>query len=144
MTVIRDIMCKRVVAFRPDATLAEAVGLLTEYHVGGAPVVSTEGTIVGVISELALIDVVFDAAVRNAPISEYMTRDVQVVSPEDPVSRAAQLFALYSFRRLPVVEEGKLVGIVTRRDLMNYALRTNELLAEPLIDLIPELGQLTS
>ena len=54
-----------------------------------------------------------------------------------------ELFALYSFRRLPVVEDGKLVGIVTRRDLMNHALRTNEVLTEPLLELIPSLAPLS-
>ena len=75
------------------------------------------------ISELALIDVVFDPQVKDAPVSDYMNPEVHLVHPDDPLSRAAQLFALYSFRRLPVVENGKLVGIVTRRDLMNFALR---------------------
>jgi CBS domain-containing protein len=143
MTVIREIMCKRVFTIRPEASLAEAVKLLTEHHIGGAPVVSAAGELVGMISELSLIDVVFDMAVRSASISEYMTRDVQMVGPEEPLSRAAQLFALYSFRRLPVVENGRLVGIVTRRDLMNHALASDEPLTEPLIDLIPSLAELT-
>ena len=72
-----------------------------------------------------------------------MTPDLQVVHPDDPLSRVAQLFALYSFRRVPVVERGKLVGMVTRRDLMNHALRTNEVLLEPLIELIPSLAPMS-
>jgi CBS domain-containing protein len=143
MGTVRDIMNPRVVGVRPDATLAEAVAILTQQHIGGAPVVTAEGAVVGVISELALIDVVFDSDAKDSPVSEYMTPEVHTVHPDDPLSRPAQLFALYSFRRLPVVQDGKLVGIVTRRDLMNYALRENELLTDPLIELIPSLAPLT-
>jgi CBS domain-containing protein len=143
MRVVREIMNKRVVSIRPDATLAEAIHILTQQHIGGAPVVTAEGAVVGVISELAMIDVVFDSDAKNALVKEYMTAQVHTVHPDDPLSRPAQLFALYSFRRLPVVEDGKLVGIVTRRDLMNYALRSNELLTDPLIELIPSLAPMT-
>ncbi len=143
MRVVREIMNKRVVSIRPDATLAEAIQILTQQHIGGAPVVTAEGAVVGVISELAMIDVVFDSDAKNALVKEYMTAQVHTVHPDDPLSRPAQLFALYSFRRLPVVEDGKLVGIVTRRDLMNYALRSNELLTDPLIELIPSLAPMT-
>ena len=140
MTVIRDIMTKNVFAVRPETTLAEAVEVLTDHHIGGAPVVS-EGELVGIISELALLDVVFDADARHAAVAHYMEQDVQSVSPDESLSRAGQLFALYAFRRLPVVENGKLVGIVSRRDLMNHSLRTNELLTEPLMALVPDLVQ---
>jgi tRNA nucleotidyltransferase (CCA-adding enzyme) len=143
MGTVRDIMNARVVSIRPDATLAEAVAILTRHHIGGAPVVTSEGALVGVISELALIDVVFDSDAKDSPVSEYMTPEVHTVHPDDPLSRPAQLFALYSFRRLPVVQDDKLVGIVTRRDLMNYALRSNELLTDPLIELIPSLAPMT-
>ena len=140
MTVIRDIMSDQVVSVRSETTLAEAVEILTQLHVGSAPVVSAHGTLLGVISDQALIDVVFDAAARSASVSQYMTPDVQCVQPDDQLSRAAQLFALYSYRRLPVVENGKLVGIVSRRDLMNHSLRSHELLIEPLLELIPVLA----
>lgn len=143
MTLIRDIMSKELVVVRPGTTLAEAVRVLTEHHIGGAPVVADDGRLVGVISELALIDVVFEPDVKDAPVSKYMAEDVQFVAPTDSLSRAAQLFALYSFRRLPVVEAGKLVGIVSRRDLMNHALRSNERLTEPLVELVPTLEFIT-
>jgi CBS domain-containing protein len=142
MTVIRDIMTKNVVTVRPETTLAEAVKVLTDHHVGGAPVTSEGGELLGVISELALLDVVFDKGARQAPVAQYMEEEVESVSPDEPLSRAAQLFALYAFRRLPVVDGGKLVGIVSRRDLMNHSLRTNELLTEPLMELIPALAMI--
>jgi CBS domain-containing protein len=132
-----------VAAVRPETTLAEAVEVLTQHRIDGAPVVSLDGTLIGVVSEQDLIDVVFDSASRHAPVSQYMTPDVPCVQPADSLSRAAKLFALYPLRRLPVVEEGTLVGMVNCRDLMNHSLRSNELLTEPLLELIPELAQLT-
>jgi len=143
MTLVNEIMNKCHVVIAPETTLAETVKIFSEKHVGGAPVVDADGAIVGMISELQLLDVVFDAAARTAPVSDYMTLDVQTVQPTDPLPCVAQLFALYSIRRLPVVENGTLLGIVTGRDLMNHALRTEEVLTEPLFELIPELGQLT-
>lgn len=140
MITIRDVMSPEVVTIGPDATVAETIEFLTENHIGGAPVVSRNGELVGMISELALIDVVFDEAVKQAPISKFMTVELQIVYPDEPLTRAAQLFALYAFRRLPVVQDGKLVGILTRRDLMNFALRTNLVLSDPLIELIPSLA----
>jgi CBS domain-containing protein len=141
--MIGDVMTTPAAAIRGEATLAEAVEFLTDHHIGGAPVVNGDNSIVGIISELALIDVVFDAATRSASVADYMTKDVHVAHPDEPLSKAAKLFALYSFRRLPVVEDGKLVGVISRRDLMNYALRTNETLREPLLELIPELAGLS-
>jgi CBS domain-containing protein len=135
-------MNKDVVALRPETTVAEAVQFLTRHHIGGAPVVDDGGNLVGMVSELVLIDVVFEEAVRVAPISKYMTIELQVVQPDEPLMRAAQLFTLYSFRRLPVVENGKLIGIITRRDLMNYSLGTNHMLGDPLIALIPSLARI--
>jgi CBS domain-containing protein len=133
-------MTSPAVALSGEATLAEAIEFLTAHHIGGAPVVNSDNVIVGIISELALIDVVFDEAARRAPVSLYMTHEVHVAHPDEPLSKAAKLFALYNFRRLPVVENGKLVGVISRRDLMNYALRNNETLRDPLFEMIPELA----
>jgi CBS domain-containing protein len=139
-TLIREIMSECIVTVRVDATLGNAVEIFTKNHVGGAPVISADGAIVGMISELQLLDVVFDEAARDALVSDYMTRDVVVVGPDEPLSQAAKLFALYSFRRLPVVERDRLVGMVTRRDLMQYSLKSGELLTDPLFALVPEIA----
>lgn len=144
MITIRDVMNRKVVAVRPEWTVEETIEFLTQHHIGGSPVVNAEGRLVGMISELALIDVVFDRSLKEVPISKYMNTELQVVRPDESLARAAQLFALYSFRRLPIVENGRLVGIISRRDLMNYSLRTNHALEDPLVALIPELATLTN
>jgi CBS domain-containing protein len=137
---IGQVMTKPVKALCNTASVGEAIEFLTRHHIGGAPVVNGDNELVGMISELALIDVVFDPAVKEAPVTDYMTAEVQTVKPGDALSRAAQLFTLYAFRRLPVVENGKLVGVFTRRDLMNHALDTSKVLTDPLVELFPSLA----
>jgi CBS domain-containing protein len=141
MAVIRDIMSKIVISIRPEATLMDAVKVLTKHHISGAPVVTTQGDVVGFISEPNLMDVLFEQSVRSVPVSEYMSRGVHVVESHEPISTAAAMLALYGIRRLPVVENGRLAGVVTRRDLLAHSLRNPEPLSEPLLELIPALGE---
>src|SRR6185503_2979862 len=102
MVTIREVMNGQVAVVSPDATVRETIELLTTKHIGAAPVIDGGGELVGMISELALLDVVFDEPVRDEPVSKFMNTDLHVVHPDEPLSRAAQLFALYAFRRLPV------------------------------------------
>ena len=141
MPVIRDIMSKIVVSIRPEATLMDAVKVLTKHHVSGVPVVTTKGDVVGFISESNLMDVLFDLSVREAKVADYMIKSVHVVDSHEPISSAARMLALYGIRRLPVVENGRFVGVLTRRDLLAYASQNDEPLAEPLLELIPALGE---
>jgi CBS domain-containing protein len=141
MAIIRDIMSKVVVALRPESTIIDAVKTLTKHHLSGAPVVTPQGEVVGFISEPNLMDVLFDQSVRKARVSEFMSSSVHVVDSQDSISTAARMFALYGIRRLPVVENGRFVGVVTRRDLLSYSLRNPEPLSEPLLELIPALGE---
>ncbi len=141
MAQVREIMSKCAVTVRPETKLGEAAQLLAGHHVDGAPVITADRTLVGMISERQLLDILFDVAIRNAPVSEFMTTDVQTVTPDESLVQVAQLLALYSFRRIPVAEDGKLLGVVTRRDLMGYSLRTGTVLVDPLAELIPSVGQ---
>jgi CBS domain-containing protein len=141
MPLIRDIMSKVVVTIRPDATMNDAVKVLTKHHLSGAPVATSRGELVGFISEPNLMDVLFNEEVRREKVSQYMASEVHVVQPDDSISSAATMFAIYGIRRLPVVQDGRLVGVLTRRDLLSYSLLNPELLTEPLVELIPALAE---
>jgi CBS domain-containing protein len=141
MPVIRDIMSKVVISIRPEATLMDAVKVLSKHHISGAPVVTRQGEVIGFISEPNLMDVLFDEEVRTVRVTHFMSRDVHVVDSQDPVSVAAKMFSMYGVRRLPVIEKGRFVGVITRRDLLSHALHDPELLSDPLLELIPSLGE---
>jgi CBS domain-containing protein len=141
MPLIREVMNNCVVTLRTDDTLISAVELLSKHDVSGAPVVAEDGHIVGFISEPDLMDVLFDESARSSPVSAYMNGDVYAVAPDDSIASATSMFALYNVRRLPVTDNGKLVGIVTRRDLLRYALSGDETVNDPLVELIPAIGE---
>jgi CBS domain-containing protein len=139
MAVIRDIMSKIVISVRPEATLMDAVKTLTKHHLSGAPVVTKEGGVIGFISEPNLMEVLFDARVRTDAVTKHMSSSVHVLDAQDPLSTAATLFTTYGIRRLPVVANGRFVGVVTRRDLLAFLLRHPEPLSEPQHELAPAL-----
>jgi CBS domain-containing protein len=140
MPVIRDVMNNRVVTLQPDDALITAVETLCKHQISGAPVVQ-DGEIIGFISEPDLMDVLFDVSSRSMPVSAYMNDGVYAVAPDDSLASAASMFALYNVRRLPVVENGTLVGIVTRRDLLRFAATGEDTLNDPLLELIPAIGE---
>lgn len=141
MPSIRQIMSKIVVTIRPEATLIDAVRILTRHHLSGAPVVSSSGEVIGFVSEPNLMDVLFDEECRTSKVCDYMSTEMQTIDVDDSIANAAKMFAIYGFRRLPVVEKGRLIGVITRRDLLSYSLISSETFAEPLVELIPALAQ---
>jgi CBS domain-containing protein len=141
--VVRQIMNDRVVAIHPHDSVVETIDVLTRENTGCLPVVDADGGLLGMVTEQALIDVVFDNAAKDDVAANYLVRDVPCVHPDDPLSRVAKLFALYAAQRLFVVYDARLVGTVTCRDLMNYALRNKVVLNEPLLELIPSFAPLS-
>jgi CBS-domain-containing membrane protein len=136
---VKDIMTTDVIAVRPDAAVQEAARLMVDHGVSGLPVVDDEGRVVGIISDGDLVvrqkprervpwwRLFFADAERLARdyqkaagtrVAEVMTRAVISVSPELPIESAALILDQHRFRRLPVVADGELVGIVSRGDLI--------------------------
>jgi len=106
----------------PETYILEAVDLLLQHHVTGAPVVDSDGRLVGIITETDLLKLVTEGIQGEPPteetVAEHMTTDVITVPPTVDIYYVAGMFLANKFRRLPVVEGGEIVGAITRYDLL--------------------------
>lgn len=136
---VKEIMTRDVITVSPTASIRQAAQLMADHGVSGLPVVDDEGNVVGILSEGDLI--VRQKPRERAPwwrlffaegerlardyqkavgtiVAEVMTRAVISVSPESPIESVAAILDQHRIRRLPVVADGQLLGIVSRGDLV--------------------------
>ena len=118
MLTAEQIMTPGVVTIRPEATLQEAIHTLLERGVSGLPVVDDDHRLVGIITEFALLALAYDQQLKEQTVRQHMTRDVLTIDAGEAVNRLADLFIVHRVRRVPVVREGRLVGLVSRRDVL--------------------------
>jgi CBS domain-containing protein len=146
MASVGEIMERDPVTARPDDDVESVIRLLRKHELPGVPVVDGDGRSVGIVTESDLIlrdqqadlhlpyhlDIMggviylesmkhFEERLRKAfasQVSEMMTADPLTVSPDRPVEEAARLISEHGHNRLPVVDDGRLVGVVTRLDVL--------------------------
>jgi CBS domain-containing protein len=116
----KDIMTEHVVVTGPDATIDEAVSLLLDHQVSGLPVVDDEGLLLGVITEIDIIGLVYKAYTETTTVGDYMTRDVRTLDADASLDEAASIFCETTIRRIPITRDRRLVGILSRRDLIRF------------------------
>lgn len=122
----KDIMRTRLLTFSPDTDTLVAADQLVAHRVSGGPVVDSDGMWVGSFSEHTAMKALLDMAMHQTPpgtVSSYMDRDEgRVVAPGDPLEHIVEEFQDSKFRRFPVVDHGRLVGQISRRDVLQAAL----------------------
>lgn len=153
---VRDIMRRDVITVRPETPLKEVARLLVEHGISGLPVVDAEGQVLGVVSEGDLIvkergaetgrprilgallggerSRTELAKVEARSAGDAMTSPAVTIEPGAPVRAAAALMVERQVNRLPVVEDGKLVGIVTRADIVRTFVRSDTELEREVVD----------
>ncbi len=124
-----DIMTTDVVTARPGTTIEEVVDLFERHGVSGLPVVDSQQRVLGLISEYDLLQSI-TALQLSGTVADFMTTDVTTVSRYVPVVELARIFTTTRVRRLPVVSGDKLVGVISRRDLLFVGRIRQQRLAE--------------
>jgi tRNA nucleotidyltransferase (CCA-adding enzyme) len=113
----RDLMSSPVRTIRPETTIGEAQRILLRYGHSGLSVVDATGQLTGIISRRD-IDIALHHGFSHAPVKGYMTTNVKIITPETTLPEIQALMVTYDIGRLPVLEQGQLVGIVTRTDVL--------------------------
>ena len=144
---VEDFMTRRVVTIAPDAPILAAAKLMLENHISGLPVVDASAAVVGVISERDLLRddgkgvdgspwlqmMVEPEVLPGEPgklsarkVGEVMTGTPVSVAPSASIAHACRVMEQHRIKRLPVIENARLVGVITRADLVRAVAQSNE------------------
>lgn len=118
---VRDFMTKKVITFRPDTRIEVAIDTLVKNEISGASVVDGKGRLVGIVSEKDCLRILANGVYHHEPggtVEEYMTEAVVSIHADTDIFTVADLFLKNIYRRMPVVEEGRVIGQVSRRDVL--------------------------
>ena len=119
--LVRDYMARTIVTFKPDTPVLDAVHTLVKNRIAGAPVVDDEGNLIGMLSELDCMKVALQAGYYGdygGPVRDYMSKGVKTVNVEMSIVDLAQVFIDEPYRRFPVTDNNRLVGQISRRDVL--------------------------
>ncbi|XRO74807.1 CBS domain-containing protein [Methanocaldococcus sp. 28A] len=115
---VRAIMEENVITLKENADIDEAIETFLTKNVGGAPIVNDDNQLISLITERDIIRALLDKIDENEVVDDYITRKVIVATPGERLKDVARTMVRNGFRRLPVVSEEKLVGIITSTDFI--------------------------
>lgn len=135
---LRDVMTNPVIRIDPDESVAVAARTLAQYNIGALPVCGGDGRVCGVVTDRDLVTrcLASGRTPEGTPVREVMTRSVVSARPDMDAGAAAHLMGRRQVRRLPVVENGRLCGMVSIADLAGCA--------ESAIDATDALAEISS
>jgi CBS domain-containing protein len=128
LPTVREFMDRYVQTISPNTDIMEAVDFLLEKRVTGALVADKRGELVGILTEfdclrLLTVGALVPVQAPKGKVKDFMTADVQTIPPTMDIYECAGLFMNVSFRRFPVIENGRIVGAITRFDLLRAVRR---------------------
>jgi CBS domain-containing protein len=119
--LVKDYMVRRLTTLAPETEILHAVHILIEKDIAGAPVVDEDGALIGVLTEKDCMQVVLNATYHSeygGTVADFMSTDVEVMAPDDSIVDVARCFQQCRYHRYPVLENNRLVGQISRRDVM--------------------------
>ena len=118
---VDDYMARDLITFMPGDDIHVAVNVLLDERLSGAPVIDGRGRLVGVLSKKDCFEMVYSTSYHQewgGRVEEYMTREVTTIASGTDIIKAADLFMSSGFRRFPILENGRMIGQISRADLL--------------------------
>ena len=124
---VKDYMTTNLITFKPGQSVEDVIDSLIKNKISGGPVVNDNNELIGIISEGDCIKQISESRYYNMPLSDssvekYMIKDVETIDGNMNVFDAANKFLIAKRRRFPIVENGKLVGQISQKDILKAAL----------------------
>lgn len=120
--IVKDYMTKKVIILRDEEPVYQAIQTLLNNKISGAPVLDKKNKLVGILSEKDCLRIFSNGMFHNIPganVRDYMSKVVETIGPETDIFTATDIFIKNVFRRMPVVEGKKMLGIISRRDVLS-------------------------
>lgn len=121
LPIVNDYMTRTLIQFAPEDNIHDAAKTLLEKRISGAPVIDEEGKLVGVLSKKDCLQVVYNASYHKdwgGRVDEYMSREIRTIDSGTDIVTVADLFVESNYRRFPVMENGNMVGQISRQDIL--------------------------
>ncbi len=119
----KDVMKTSLITVDRHTPIHQAIRVLVENNITGLPVVNDDMSLAGIISEKDMLGLLYNIEDKPGNVEDFMTESVICFGPEDSLIDITESFIESNFRRVPIVEEGKLVGIISRKDIIAYILK---------------------
>lgn len=124
MFTAEEIMTKNVISVTRETPIREAMELMLKHRISGLPVVDDDMNLVGVLSEKDVVSLLYDMeALDSQKVRNFMTERAIVFDIDDNLVDICDFFAKNLFRRVPITSDGKLVGIISVPDIIEYTLK---------------------
>ncbi len=116
-----DHMSPTLISFTPEMNIHEAIEALLEHRISGAPVLNAEGSLVGILTKRDCMRISFTASYHRewgGPVSDYMSTEVETIDADEDIVTVAGMFLESRFRRYPVMRDDRVVGVISRHDVL--------------------------
>ncbi len=126
---VKDFMTRSLISFAPETSVYDAMKTLIEHRISGGPVLDSDGNLVGMLSEVDCHKTILSSSYNNYPIEtvgDVMSTDLKTVDANMSIHALAEKFLRNPYRRYPVLENGKLIGQISRRDVLIAIQRLRE------------------
>jgi len=127
MFKVKNIMKTNVIYVTKDTPINKAIELLRKNNITGMPVVNEDKTLAGIISEKDVVKLLYTPINQNNKVENYMTKKVIAFDHEASIISIADCFIKNNFRRVPILANGKVVGIISRKDVISYILEMQQI-----------------
>jgi len=126
---VTKFMAKKLITFTPDIDIQDAAATMLRHKISGAPVVNSNNELIGILSEVDCLKLLVEPSYNKEPskpgiVADFMSSEVTTISPDKTILDAAYMFVHFGLKRLPVMEKGRLVGQISRRDVLRAIYRT--------------------